>query len=188
MKDLHYITTSSRKFALAQKYIAERDADINLIQLSEETPEIQSTSVEEIATYSAREMYQRHQEPVVVSDTGLYIPGLNGFPGPYIKQVNEWLTPEDLLRLSAELTDRSVEFHDCLAFIDEDGEVHTFTSVVKGELSLEPRGDESAPVNTFFFFIPEGETRTLAEYEPTAREKFFYDTHTHWRKLLSFIE
>jgi len=70
--------------------------------------EIQSDNGEAIARHKAAAAFKALQTPLVVSDDSWSIPGLNGFPGPYMKYINEWFTPADFLRLTVDLEDRRI--------------------------------------------------------------------------------
>lgn len=115
MKPIFFITGNAYKFQIAQEALAS--AGIELIQKELETPEIQSTIVEEIASFSAKWVCDLLKEPVIVSDAGYYIEALNGFPGPFIKYINEWLSADDILRLMAGKEDRAVIVKDCFSLL-----------------------------------------------------------------------
>src|SRR3989344_8620350 len=97
-KDLYFITGNKNKFEFAEKFFKKSEANnyFNLIQLAVSTPEIQSDSVEQIALYSAQWAYDQLKKPVIKSDAGLYIEALRGFPGPFMKYINDWLSQGDL--------------------------------------------------------------------------------------------
>ena len=97
MKTIVFVTGNPYKFEVAQKSF--ENSDINIVQQEIETPEIQSTDVKEIASYSAKWAAEKLGKPVVLTDAGYYIKTLNGFPGPFIKYINKWLTAEDVLKL-----------------------------------------------------------------------------------------
>ena len=78
MKPIFSITGNAHKFQIAQGTLV--GAGIELIQKELETPEIQSTSIEEIASFSAKWASDLLKEPVIVSDAGYHIEALNGFP------------------------------------------------------------------------------------------------------------
>ena len=91
--------------------------------------EIQHTDPEIIASRKALDSFVHIKKPLFVTDTYWNIPALRGFPGAYMKEVNDWLTPDDFLRLLDGKKDRSVLVTDCIAFTDGNT-----TSVYKIEL------------------------------------------------------
>ena len=94
MLDLIFITGNQKKLDQAREKI--QGYPINLIGTKLETPEIQDTNVEIIAGYSAQYAANKLGKPVVKTDAGYYIEALNGFPGPFIKYINQWLTLRNL--------------------------------------------------------------------------------------------
>lgn len=87
MNSIFFITGNAYKFQIAQEALA--GDGIELIQKELETPEIQSISIEEIASFSANWASNLLKESVIVSDAGYYIEAFNGFPGPFIKYINK---------------------------------------------------------------------------------------------------
>jgi XTP/dITP diphosphohydrolase len=113
-KTLIYVTSNELKFKVARKSL--QNSGISLERSSLPTPEIQSSRVEEIAEWSAIWACQHLNQPVVVTDVGYYIEALNGFPGPFIKYVNNWFTAEDYLNLLQGKSNRKAIIQDCLAY------------------------------------------------------------------------
>lgn len=104
---INYVTTNKLKFAIAERFFAN-NSEYELVQISQETPEIQAASCEEIAAFSAQHIAKEIGEPCVVMDAGFFIPALGGFPGPFVKQVNNWLSEEQILRMLTADDDRSI--------------------------------------------------------------------------------
>lgn len=100
------MTGNKYKFEIAQKVL--ENSNVELIQQKIETPEIQSSDVEEIASYSAKFAAEKLGKPVALTDAGWYINALNGFPGLFIKYINQWLTSDEILKLMEGKSDRSV--------------------------------------------------------------------------------
>ena len=106
MTSLLFATSNSLKFTTAAEVC--RAHNIALEAAAIELLETQSDSGETIARFKAAAAFKELQTALVVSDDSWVIPGLNGFPGPYMKYMNEWLTPADFLRLTASLKDRRI--------------------------------------------------------------------------------
>ena len=121
--------------------------------------EIQSDSLDEIATHGARETFEElgGEEPVLVGDTGLFVDALGGFPGPYSAYVEDTVGVERLWRLASGEDNRRARFKTVLAYADESG-VETFEGSLAGTL-VAPRGEGGFGYDPIF----EYNGRTLAE-------------------------
>jgi len=113
---LHYVTSNKSKIEVAQKYLHPHGVIVSGSQL--EFDEIQSSSIEIIARHKAAEAFRKLNKPLLVNDAGWYIPALNGFPGPYMKLANEWLTSNDFLNLMSGHSDRRIIFREVLYYVD----------------------------------------------------------------------
>lgn len=162
MNTLVYVTGNRLKFNVAVK--AFQDTNIKLIQENIDTPEIQSTSVEEIAIYSSKWASARLNKAVAVTDAGFYIEALNGFPGPFIKYVNQWFSVDDFINLMKGKTNRSIIIKDCIAYSHPNGEHISFTGIYKGQLAKEPGRKGATPIEQIF--IPDGYDIPISEISP----------------------
>lgn len=86
---------------------------------------------------------------------------LGGFPGPYASYVYKTIGPSGLLSLLRGRADRSAEFVSAVAYVDERGGRRVFVGRLGGRLSKSSLGSEGFGFDPIF--IPQGETRTLAE-------------------------
>ena len=181
MDELYFVTGNDLKFRTAQRICAPRN--VKLIQQDIETVEIQAESGEPIARHKANEAFQKLQRPVVVTDDTWVVPGLRGFPGPYMKSVNHWFTAEDWLRLTLPLDDREIIMRQVAVYQDEHEQV-MFSVDIKGTLLKEIRGTGPYPHMTITTF--NGKT-TMAE----TAEAGGSDTagmHTAWHELTAWLE
>ncbi len=178
-----YITGNDYKFRVAQESV--KKSGITLVQQKLETPEIQSDSVQAIAEFSARWACERLQRPVAVTDAGYYIAALNGFPGPFIKYMNHWLTANDYLRLMDGKKDRSVIVKTCLVYCKPGDEPVTFIREAKGLIAEQagPKGETS--INELF--IPEGFQDVASALPETTMTKFWSQTESHWQELATYL-
>lgn len=108
-----------------------------------DTPEIQSQSVEEVSKYSALYAAKKLNTPVIKSDVGYYIEELNGFPGPFLKYINNMLTSEDIIKLMVDKHNRPIKLKECLTYATPEGEVKQFLSIEEATISTEPKGKGS---------------------------------------------
>jgi XTP/dITP diphosphohydrolase len=101
--------------------------------------EIQSNSLEEIAREKSKSAFSLFSFPLIVEDDGLFIYGLNGFPGPYSSYVFKTLGIDGIIKLMNDFTDRSAAFESVIAYYD--GSKHaTFSGQIQGTISLQPKG------------------------------------------------
>lgn len=166
-KSLVYVTGNVLKFESALKAFAGTPYVLEQVNL--ETPEIQSSSVEDVAKFSAQWASQQLNKAVLVTDAGLHIEALNGFPGPFVKFVNEWFTEKDYVNLLAGYENKAAYLLDCLAFCSPDEEAIAFTGRYKGQIAMNPCGGGRTPMDRIF--IPEGFEKPIAmipESEMTA--------------------
>ena len=190
MEKILFVTGNVYKFQIAQRVLS--GARSRLIQKKLKTPEIQSASVQEVAAFSARWTAGILKKPVVVADGGCYIEALNGFPGPFVKYVNQRLRPGDLLNLMKSKRNRRAVWKECLAYCAPGERPVTFVSSFPGSIA------KKAGTNTYrknygwidSVFIPRGHARPLSEM-PTPEWFEFWSGHANyksWQKLLAYLE
>jgi XTP/dITP diphosphohydrolase len=180
---LTYITGNETKFKVAEQVL--QDSGILLRREHLCTPEIQSSRVEEVAEYSAIWASQYLNQPVVVTDAGFYIKALNGFPGPFIKFINEWFSAKDFLSLMQGKNNRQIIIRDCLAYCQPDEKPVTFCRLYRGALATEPGRKRGTPIEQLF--IPEGYTVPASEIPPDEMITYWSNVST-WRELKQYLE
>jgi XTP/dITP diphosphohydrolase len=137
MADLLYSTGNAEKFDNAK--LACDNLAISIEQCSLDIDEIQSEDGEAILVDKLQKTFKKLKKPVLASDDTWEIPALQGFPGPYMKSINHWFSPEDYLRLTLPLEDRSIYLIQRLGFTNGK-ELKLFTSKTKGTILKEVRG------------------------------------------------
>jgi XTP/dITP diphosphohydrolase len=180
---LIYMTDNEIKFKVAEQVM--HNSGILLERKHLCTPEIQSSRVEEIAEYSARWASQQLDQPVVVTDAGFYIEALNGFPGPFIKFINEWLSVDDFLNLMRGKTNRRIVIRDCLAYCQPNAKPVTFCGSYRGELAIEPGRESGSPINRLF--IPDGYSLPVSEMLPDEMIAYWSNVSI-WQELKGYLE
>jgi inosine/xanthosine triphosphate pyrophosphatase family protein len=140
MKKLYFSTGNENKFKTAR--VICKNNGINLEQKDLPIDEIQGEDGLEIIKDKAAKAFALLGEPVVVSDDYWEFLGLNGFPGPYMKSINHWLAPEDMLRLTLPLKNKDVILTQRLAYQDKNT-YKVFELQNKGKLIDEIRGISS---------------------------------------------
>jgi len=155
MQTITFITSNVNKVKQLSRYL-EVPFDHQALELDE----IQSMSVEEVATKKAESAYQELGRPVLVEDTSLVLTAMNGLPGPLIKWFLESIGNEGLCQLLDQHTSRAATAQTCFALCDENG-VHLFLGETTGLIASEPRGDTAFGWDPIF--IATGETKTWSE-------------------------
>ena len=178
-----YVTSNEIKFQVALQ--ALQNSRIALERKSLNTPEIQSTSVKEIAEWSAIWASQQLNQPVVVTDAGYYIEALNGFPGPFIKYVNEWFSADDYLNLLQGETNRRVIIRDCLAYCCPEEKPTVFCQSHRGEIATKAGRWNGTSIDQIL--IPEGYSRPISEI-PADEMIVYWSKTTVWQELGLYIE
>lgn len=172
-KEVHFVTTNVGKFNTFVSDLALAGYDIEVIHENIDLPESRN-NIYQIATDKARAAYETIKKPVIVIDAGLYIPALNGWPGPFVNEALNKLGIEGILKLLEDkprgLGLRRCVFVNCLAYCDETlKQPKIFESRAEGILTVAPRGkiekgkESKSWSNLDLIFIPEGESKTLAE-------------------------
>ncbi|WP_336036138.1 RdgB/HAM1 family non-canonical purine NTP pyrophosphatase [Halobacterium yunchengense] len=138
MRTLRFATTNPGKVREAEEYL---DGVYDVEQHDYDYVEVQSSDLAEIAARGAEDAFEAGGDdvPVIVDDAGLFVRGLDGFPGPYSSYVEDTLGVERVWQLAEGLDDRRAAFRCVVAFADGDT-TETFAGSVQGTL-VAPRGD-----------------------------------------------
>ena len=138
-KPLKFATSNEHKFSEVSAILG--DYRISVVMARLELREIQADVLEEIAAEKAREACRRLDAPAMVEDTGLFIDGLGGFPGPYSAYVFRTLGNRGVLRLLEGAPDRGATFRSVFAYCPPRGSPQCFPSAVAGAIAPECRGE-----------------------------------------------
>lgn len=162
---LKFATTNEDKVAEARSHLR---GVTDVEQYDYDYLEIQSDDLVPIAERGARESFdaQDGDDPVIVDDTGLFIRGLDGFPGPYAAYVEHTLGVERVWEVASDLEDRRAVFRCIIGYADEDG-VETFEGTVRGTL-VAPRGEGGFGYDPIFAY----DGTTFAEMSTEEKNAF----------------
>lgn len=182
---INYLTSNPLKFRVAEQLFLESPQH-QLIQHSFDAPEIQSTDSGEIARHSALYAAQKIGEPCVAMDASFSIAALGGFPGPFVKYVNNWLTEVQLLSLLADQSDRSAHFTDALAIGFPDGSSEVFLHDTNGSIAHKDNYVASKwPANSLF--IPHDQSIPLGSMTEQAQVDFWQHENRTWHQLVAHL-
>jgi XTP/dITP diphosphohydrolase len=136
------------------------------------------TTEREIARCGARDVTTRIGVPVLTEDTGLRVGALNGWPGVRAGRYLKAHGRAGLLRELAECEDRRAAIISAVAYATPNGECMVYEHRVPGQITRQERWTPGlpnwiAPTEESVYgggynaiFVPDGETRTLAEIPP----------------------
>jgi len=141
IKEVTFVTGNQGKWEIARDIFKEYG--VTLYQEKIETPEIQSLDVQEVASYSVSFAAEKYGKAVMKSDVGYYFNALNGFPGAFVKFINQSLTPDDILSMMRGKEDRSIILRECLAYAEPNKEPVLFISEEIGQIATEAIGKGS---------------------------------------------
>jgi len=178
---LYYITKNRLKIRRAIEFC--KNTNIEIEQLAIDTPEIQGESSIEIAKSSVEFVAQQVNKPLVKLDVSFHIEALNGFPGPFVKYINNWLVPQQILRLMEGENNRRAYWLDALVLYLPGEPIRTFSSKEEGTIALEPRGENGWGMDKIF--IPRGLKTTKASL--TDKERLQISNKQHWLDLIKFL-
>ena len=164
MREIRFATTNPGKIASVRSLLARHGVAVLPVKI--DLPELQVVDLRVIAAGKVLAAYAAlDNQPVIAQDAGFSMPDWGGFPGPFVKFALQTLGLNGFLTL-AKAGSRRCEFRECLAYYDASlAEPVLFEGVIPGVLADEPRGQllEHHWSELVLLFIPEGETKTIAE-------------------------
>lgn len=170
MKKLIYLTTNPHKVAEANKFFKEKYGfDLEIINPAFEILETQAKTCTEVAAFSAKYAADKLGYAVLKSDSGLYLDALGGLPGPYNHYFDKQIGAEKFLKLLENEPNRKARLEHCFAYCEPGEEPIVFTGGGTGTISYELKGNMGRWHD--FFFIPDGEEKTLSELREIDYEK-----------------
>lgn len=180
MHTILFSTGNTEKFEIAKASC--EPLGLQLEQLALDIDEIQAEDGEIVVARKARDAFAAAGKPVVVSDDSWNIPGLRGFPGPYMKSMDHWLTPQDFINLTGPLEDRRIILVQLLAYQDADT-YKLFRTEYVGTLLREPRGNYGRPLQKVVT-MPGDDGLSIAEvYDQGRLQHENREVGEGWRKL-----
>lgn len=181
--ELYFATKNIGKLHSLQQALPK----VKILQAKLNLPEPRSDNLKLIAKQKVSQAFNKLKKPVLANDAGFYIQSLQGFPKAFVNFTLETIGIQGLLTLTKDKP-KQCEFRQVLAYKDQTlKQPLYFESTARGTLPNRPRGKTKKQQwsDLFKIFIPEGETKTLAEMseeefntwrknrtEPTAMKQF----------------
>ena len=187
-----FSTGNVHKFNEARRILTGLDIAVGMLRLKD--MEIQSDSLVEIAKVSARKVFKQFDLPVIVEDSGLFIEGLNGFPGPYSAYAYRTIGNKGLLKLMKSGKNRKAVFRSAIAYCQSQAEAPlVFEGEASGRITNEEHlGNTESGFGFDPIFQPYGSAKTFAEMTLEEKNSFSHRAEAvrkfaEWyKKLRSF--
>ena len=183
MKQVIMVTGNMGKWKIASDIF--RKYNVELLHHKMDTPEIQSFDVEEVSKYSAQYAAKKLNKPVIKSDVGYYISSLNGFPGPFLRYVNHYLTSEEVLKIMRGKKDRKIVLKECLTFASPTGEIKQFINEEIATISTKAYGEGTTFDRIVVF---KGDKLPKSMNTDEMNYKHFEETLVIYDKMAKYLE
>jgi len=180
---LTFITGNREKFEIAEATC--RPLGIEFVHKTLPLDEIQGETSEPIILHKAKTAFTSLGIPVVVSDDFWRIPGLQGFPGAYMKSINSWFTTQDWLNLTLPLSDRRIILDQSLCYFAADQQ-KIFTVSHMGSLLAKARGNYGNPLQKILA-MPGDNGLSVAEAYDKGAVHAERDVAEGWRQLTAWL-
>lgn len=162
MKKLFIATGNKNKIYEFDLIFKEFGLDIEIVcpkDFNDETEPIEDgKSFEENAIIKAKYFYDKYHLPTIADDSGMCIEFLNGFPGIYSARfMGSHSYPEKndvLIQIMEDSPNRNATFNAVIAYINEEGKIHTFEGINNGTIAYKQAGSEGFGFDPIFV-IPE---------------------------------
>ncbi|HEU4605172.1 MAG TPA: RdgB/HAM1 family non-canonical purine NTP pyrophosphatase [Nitrososphaera sp.] len=116
MRAVTFASTNENKYREVKSILAAHGISVDFAQVN--LVEVQSDSLEEIATEKAKSAFAQVGRPAIVEDDGLFIDALKGFPGQYSSHAFRTIGNAGIIKLLAGSANRSAYFLSLIAFYD----------------------------------------------------------------------
>lgn len=171
MKELILVTGNKFKVLSAQYILDKYESGIKLIGKQIECPEIQADTIEDVANFSSKYASDKLKTTVLKNDTGIIIPALKNFPGPYTKYIAETIGAEGIIKLMNGIKNRKAIFIECNSLTEYKKNPISFFSKTEGIISEKIEGKYGTEWDKIF--IPKGQKKTLACFDEDERVKMW---------------
>ncbi len=190
-KELVFITSNKHKVKEIRALANSESKDITIAHLDYDYPEFQldeiETVAEESANYIRRYKPIKEEKPFFIEDSGLTIPALNGFPGPFSAFAFNKIGNFGILKLMVDKKgeERRATFKTVVAFCESKEKVPIlFVGTSEGRIAKAARGEGGFGYDPIFEL--EGANKTFAEMS-TEEKNVVSHRGRAFRKLLDYI-
>ena len=163
MKKIIFVTGNENKLREAKKILS----DFEICNEKLDVPELQGDSIE-IAKQKILMAYEILKKPCFIDDTSMECDGLNGLPGPYIKDFLGKIGYKGIYEILGPSNNYKAKAVCNIAYYDG-RDVKIFSGIIDGKI-LSPRGESNFGFD--HIFSPDGEERTFAEMTLDEKNKY----------------
>lgn len=178
MAAIYFVTGNEGKFREAKALLPQ------LERINFDLPEEQSLDPQLVIAKKLEVARTRHDGPLIVEDTSLYLEGLNGFPGPLIKWMLHAVGNQGIYELASAIRNRGATAKTVIGYDDGNGNVHFFEGEVDGRI-VAPYGNEGFGWDEIF--KPNGLDETFAEMGDDFKPEFSMRTQA-FKRLQEFLK
>lgn len=157
-KQIIYVTGNQLKVDILKNFIDTNEFEVTSKKI--EVPEIQADDIVEVAKFSAKYASDLLKCDVLKNDSGLVIPALNGFPGPFSKYAESTLKSEGFLALMKGKKNRECYYLDAFAYCKYGQEPVVFVSKTYGTIAKRKSGTYGSHFDKFF--IAKGQKKPMS--------------------------
>ena len=156
---IYVATENNTKYDEYKRFMKNHELE----KISFNVHEIQHHDPRVVVKYKTEFNFGMLQEPVLCDDIGLYLDGLNNFPGAYIKHVEESSDLEILYRMLPENAPKTARIITAIGYQDSDEDTQVVFGELAGTVIETPRGIGKNGSGFDKVFIPNGYSKTIAE-------------------------
>lgn len=175
---LKVITSNRGKYREYKKRLESESKKIKMMNI--EYPEIQTDRLERVVDFALDELSP--YAPLIIDDSGLFIDGLNGFPGVYSAYVMETIGCDGILQLMDGVSERDARFECIIGCLIEEKKLFKGTS--QGTITHEKRGTKGFGYDPIF--KPKDFEKTYAEMTSEKKNQISH-RGASMEKLLEFM-
>lgn len=177
LNPIYFVTGNDDKFREAKTQLPQLErVEIDLVEEQSLDPQLVIQKKLELAR-------TKHEGPLIVEDTSLYLTGLNGFPGPLIKWMLESVGTAGIHNLCAKIGNREAVAKTVIGY-DNGQEIRYFEGEIHGQI-VAPSGNEGFGWDDIF--QPDGLNETFAEMGDTFKPEFSMRTFA-FAKLKQYLD
>ncbi len=178
MQPIYFVTGNDGKFREAKALV------LQLERVEIDLPEEQTLDPQLVISKKLEVAKTKHEGPLVVEDTSLYLDGLNGFPGPLIKWMLHAVGNQGIYDLCHKIQNRGAVARTVVGYDDGVSDVQYFEGEMHGQI-VAPSGVEGFGWDEIF--QPEGLNETFAEMGEEFKPEFSMRTQA-FKKLREYLE
>ncbi len=184
MMTIYFITGNKGKFSEVKEKM--RCLNVSLKQENFGYPEIQASTLEEVAGYGANHIRKRFNSPFIIEDAGLFIDVLEGFPGVYSKYGFLTIGCKGILKLMEGKKRRTATFKSVYVFSEPTKKPMFFIGECPGTIAPIEKGQGGFGYDPIF--IPKGKYETFAEMSIMEKNKYSHRGKALDNLIQFFIE